>query len=86
MAVDSRWVRHLSDKSLKDKFHQALVNDTLVLGRLLAILEEELEVLNRTEVTEKTFEDPNWSHKVAFYNGEKARLRKTIALLNFLKD
>ena len=83
--LDSRWTRHLEPANV-DKFRQALVNDTLVLGRLLAIIEDmELEI-DRVETSEKTFDNPNWQYQAAYRFGQRSQLNKVKALLNFLKD
>lgn len=83
--LDIRWAKHLEPDD-KEKFVQAVRHDTLVLGRLLAILEEELASLERQETTENSFDNPNWPYKQAFSNGQKNGIKKVVTLLNFLKD
>lgn len=83
--ADSRWTRDIPEDS-KEKFLQALLNDTLVLGKMLSILENEAENLKVQEIREDSFDDPNWAFKQAYLNGQRNSLRKTIALLSFLKD
>lgn len=76
------WTKNLPDDKKAD-FELVLRNSTLVLGRLKAILQDELRSTYDAE-TMKDFEDPNWSHKQAFRNGDRARLRKVLNLLEFL--
>lgn len=85
MPLDSRWMRHLSTGD-KAKFEQALRNDTLVLGRLLAILEEEVASLDRQEEAEAQFDNPNWHELTAFRFGQRNSLKRVMTLLNFLKE
>ncbi len=82
--LDSRWTRHLGPND-KTKFEQALRNDTLVLGRLLAILEEEYAIYLKQEELESQFDNPNWQYKIAYRSGLKAYLQRVMTLLNFLK-
>lgn len=85
MSLDSRWLRNVeSDK--KAKFEQALRNDTLVLGRLLEILEEEYITAERQEENETQFDNPNWQFKIAYRAGLRAQLKRVMTLLNFLKE
>lgn len=82
---DSRWTRHLPKDEAK-KFEEAVRHDTLVLGRLLAILEEEYATLERQEESESQFDNPNWQFLIAYRNGQKSQLSKVATLLKFLKE
>lgn len=81
-SISLTWVKNLPEDK-KDDFELVLRNSTLILGRLRDILKEELQSTYETE-TLKDFEDPNWSHKQAFRNGDRARIRKVLSLLEFL--
>lgn len=83
--LDSRWTRHL-EPDQAEKFRQALVNDTLVLGRLSAILADMEAALDRSDVSESDFDNPNWQYKIAFRNGQRNQLNAVKTLLQFLKD
>lgn len=85
MSLDSRWVRHL-EPDQAEKFKQALVNDTLVLGRLSAILAEMEAAIDRSDVSEKDFDNPNWQYRIAFRNGQRNQLQQIKTLLSFLKE
>lgn len=82
---DTRWTRGF-DPSDAEKFKELLYVSTTTLGRLLAILEDEDTTMARQQMTEKSFEDSNWAFKQAFFEGQRNQLRKTIALLSFLKE
>ena len=79
------WTRHLKTEKERENFLQILMNSTTVLSRLQALLKEELDSLDNQECTVKDFEDPSWSHKQAFRNGERARIRKTLDLITLRK-
>lgn len=81
-SISLTWVKNLPEDK-KDDFELVLRNSTLILGRLRDILKEELQSTYEIE-TLKDFEDPNWSHKQAFRNGDRARIRKVLSLLEFL--
>lgn len=85
MGLPSRWVSHLSnqDQDSKANFESAVRNSTTALYRLKDILLEDLDAIERVENSEKQFEDPNWSHKQAFWNGQRSRLHSILSLLNF---
>jgi len=85
LQLDSRWTRHLEPEAV-DKFRQALVSDTLILGRLYAIIEDMEAELDRSEVSEKSFDNPNWQYQTAFRFGQRAELLKIKSLLNFIKE
>ena len=78
------WTKHLEGKD-KENFLNILMNSTTVLNRLQTLLKEELDNLDNQECTVKDFEDPSWSHKQAFRNGERARIRKTLDLITLRK-
>jgi hypothetical protein len=80
--ISLTWVKNLPEDKAKD-FEIVLRNSTMILGRLKAILQEELQNTYNDE-TMKDFEDPNWSHKQAFRNGDRSRIRKTLNLLEFI--
>lgn len=85
MSLDSRWLKNV-EPDRKAKFEQALRNDTLVLGRLLEILEEEYITAERQEENETQFDNPNWQFKIAYRAGLRAQLKRVMTLLNFLKE
>lgn len=79
------WTKHLRDDKERKDFITVLENSSLVLNRLKDILMEEIEVLDRQEGTIDDFKDPAWTHKQAFRNGDRARLRKLLDLITIKK-
>lgn len=85
MGLPAPWIRHLSnqDQESRNNFEAAIRNSTVALGRLREIIKEELESLDRAEFSDKQFEDPNWSHKLAYLNGQRSKLKSFLNLLTF---
>ena len=80
--LSTAWTQHLTGKE-KDDFEVIVRNSTLLLTRLKQIIEDSERSLQSQAYSLKDFEDPNWSHKQAFRNGELARLSKLKALIPF---
>lgn len=80
MALSVLWTRHLPKKD-KETFEKTVRNSVTVLSRLKTILDEEYESILKEEQSSSDFSDASWSHKQAFRNGEKARLKKIKDLL-----
>lgn len=85
MGLPLPWIKHLSnqDSERRDNFEAAVRNSTIALGRLRELLQESLEGLNNKEFTDKQFEDPNWSHKQAYWNGQRSAFKQILNLLTF---
>jgi hypothetical protein len=79
-----QWTKHLKDSKSKEDFELLLRNSTTVLSRLLDIIKEEEETLQRGQYSYEDFKDPNWHYKQAFRNGESKRLKQTRELLSFI--
>jgi hypothetical protein len=77
-----RWTQNLEEKD-KEKFLVALRHDTVVLGRLKEILEEELKGLSAKEVSPSVYDSPSWGYKQAHYNGVRQSLQMIISLIPF---
>jgi len=80
------WTKHLQNEDQKEQFELVLRNSTHVLGRLKAILKEELIALEGKETSIADFDSPSWAFKQAYLNGDRARLKKVLNLLEFIPD
>lgn len=69
------WTKHLKDPEEKQKFEKDLIHSQNVLHRLLQLLDEEENSLNRSETDIKTFDSPNWAYLQAYKNGYRACLK-----------
>lgn len=81
----TRWTQQLKTTDEKERFLQALKNDTLVLGRLREILEEDIAALSRREVRMDSYDSPSWAYRQAHLNGVAQTLQGLRDLLSFLK-
>lgn len=79
------WTKHLKDQDSRNNFESLLRNNVTLFTRLRAILDDLNEEILRQETYTADFEDPNWSHKQAFRNGQKSILRKMTDLTNFIE-
>lgn len=78
------WTKHLRDNEEKKTFEASLRNSKVALGRLQQILDEMERDLSSSETSLKDFEDPNWSHKQAFKNGNRAIIKDIRRLIDFI--
>lgn len=67
------WTRGLPDKN-KEQFIQALIHDTLILGRLDEILDQYLTELDRSEGSQADYDNPSWAYKTADRIGRRRSL------------
>ena len=79
MALD--WVKHLRTQDDKEAFIKKLLSGRTALQRLTELMVEDGISLTEKEVSETDFEDPNWSHKQAFRNGQRSVLKKYLRIM-----
>lgn len=85
MALSSKWTQHLRGHEA-EKFKELVLSDNVVLGRLLAILEEiEKEVLV-ADLSIDEYNSPAFPYLKADRNGELRGYRKIKTLLQHLKE
>lgn len=78
----SQWTSHLKTKEEKEAFEGSVTGAKQVLSRLSQILSQEEEEITRTELSTDAYDNPNWSHKQAFKNGQRSVYRKLQFLIN----
>ena len=76
------WTNHLKTPELKESFANSVIGSKQVLDRLSQILRQEDEEITRTELSVSEYDNPNWSHKQAFKNGQRSVYRKLQLLTN----
>lgn len=86
MGVPVQWVKNIKDQKQKELFIEQLFGCSVALDRLKSILIEELRLLSARELSEEAFDKPNWDYRQAYINGDKARLKKILDLINITKD
>lgn len=76
------WTNHLKTDEEKKNFQNSFRGSKIVLDRLSQILSQEEGEITRTELSADTYDNPNWSHKQAFKNGQRSVYRKLQLLIN----
>lgn len=66
------WTDHIKDTEEKERFVNQIISAKPVLRHLSSIIDRDLKGLDNQEISVKQFENPNWSHKQAFYNGSRS--------------
>ncbi len=85
MALSVEWTKHLKTEAEKDKFAALVVNNRTLLGRLLEILDEKIETIERAEEAKETYQNPAYASWQAHQNGRRASLKDVRRLLEFLE-
>lgn len=76
------WTKNLKTDEDKTKFQSSLMSGKTALDRLLEILQEYENSLERSEIDPKVFDTPNWAYLQAYKNGYRACLSKIKTLIN----
>ena len=80
------WTNHIREEDERTRFEQSVRSSSLVLSRLLQIIEQRENELDRQEAKLSDYDTPAWSHKQAHRNGERSSLKKLSGLLNFIRN
>lgn len=67
----TKWTEHLADAEEKKLFEAKINSAKPVLDRLIAILKQQEDGLDRYDRSVDSYEDPNWAYKQAFRNGQR---------------
>lgn len=78
----SAWTKHLKSEEDILQFKKEIQGSKVVLKRLTDLLNEMEEDLNRSELSAKNYDTPNWAPKQAHVNGQKAQIRTIKFLIN----
>ena len=76
------WTKNLRTSEEKERFENSLQGSRIVLDRLMELLNEEEEGLNRSEISIDSYSTPNWAEKQAHQNGQRSMLRKIKSIIN----
>lgn len=77
----TRWTAHLPEEE-KESFKRDIRASRSVLERLKQIIEEDEEALDKSELDQRSYSIPNWSHLQAHRNGN----RQVYAVIKKLLD
>ena len=79
----TRWTQHLTDPEEKERFRNQVISAKPVLERLIEMIDEDEQALDRTEIDPRSYSVPNWSELQAHKNGNRqvyAVIKKMIDL------
>jgi hypothetical protein len=85
MTLSHKWTQHLRGEEA-NKFRELLLVDTVILGRLLAIVEEMEREVEQSDLSINEYTNPAFPYLKADRNGEIRGLKKVQSLLSFLKE
>lgn len=81
--MNTRWfLPEHRDPEKKRNFEAAILNSTVLTNRLVDILDDMSNELDRFEDDVKNY-DGDWAAKQAFVNGRRKQIREIKMLLNF---
>ena len=75
------WTKSLKTEQEKEEFRRILITSTII-KRLQEMLLEYEASLDRAEISELSFDKPNWAYRQAYKNGYRACLTKMKELVN----
>ena len=79
----SAWSQHLAqDSEAKKKFEDMVKGSKLLTDRLQEILDQLEKALEHEELSDKTFDTPNWDYKIARNLGRKETIRRIKFILD----
>lgn len=78
----TRWTAHLKTEEEKERFKREIYSAKTVLERIIGIINEDKENLERSEENIKSYTVPNWDYLQAHRNGMAAYMREMQTLLN----
>ena len=76
------WTKNLKTEDERDNFTNQLLGARPVLERLGELLDEKEKELDRSERSQKAYENPNWAYLQAHRNGCAGMLQSIKELIN----
>lgn len=79
----TRWTSHLKTPEEKQQFTNDILSAKSVLERLADMIDEDVDQLDKSEIDQRVYSIPNWSHLQAHKNGNRqsyAAIRQMIDL------
>jgi len=79
-----RWYNELKNDKEREEFKSLLALNQKVFDRFLSLIQEMDTEIERSEFKASDFDDPSWSHKQAFRNGQRSQLKRFKDILTFV--
>lgn len=83
--VSLEWFQHCESDAEKIEFEKTLRNNGFVLDKLIRILENRLQSIDRDEMSRNSYDSPSWAFLQAHQNGRREGLTEVLSLLSFLR-
>ena len=77
------WTQHLKTEEEKESFRQALKNSSLLRDRLLRILSDRFDSVERKGFREEDYAEAGWETLQAFRNGRLSTYKEVADLFDF---
>jgi hypothetical protein len=78
----TKWTQHLKDKEEKEDFEKHVWSAKPVLDRLMQLLTNSIDGIEKSEISLKNYDLPNWDYRQADYNGYKRALMEIKTLID----
>lgn len=75
------WTKHLKSEDEKNQYKQSLKRVSWVLEDLKRLVKENEVSIDNSEISPKSYDNPNWAYRQAHANGYKQCLRDFNKLL-----
>lgn len=77
------WLQHLKDEKEREAFKQVLKGSNLLKDRLLRILADKYDLIEKRGFREEDYAEAGWETLQAFRNGRLATLKEVADLFDF---
>lgn len=81
--IPLEWLKSLHTDKERQDFEEVLRNSTMVVDRLIELLDEWDADLTNKDLREADFDTPNWEVKQAARIGDRRRIKKLRDLFSF---
>lgn len=78
----TKWTDGTIDLDGQMKFKQSVRAAKPVFEKLIQIIDQELRILDQSELSQKAYDTPGWDYKQAHRNGLREGLTKIKTLIN----
>jgi len=79
--VNTAWTKHLKSDAEKEQYRQSLTRVKWVLDDIKRLANDNLRSNEDSEMSPKSYDNPNWAYRQAHVNGYKQCLRDFNKLL-----
>lgn len=85
MGIPSVWFKGVEADKKKD-FEAYLRNSTVLVDKLVEIILDQIEALERKQIQEDFYKDPELAARLCYLNGQLAAYNRVLELFRFNKE